>query len=621
MANTLTIDSLILATVDLESDFVERTRQTIGLPLPAHSTAGEAAVGALKELDDTGQLSVLGTLGVGGMAIVRLAHQASLGRDIALKTLRPERATEQTGLLLLREAWVTGHLEHPNIVPVHDVRFDEEGRPMILLKRIEGRSWGELLREENPGDPIYEGRDPLLFHLRVLIGVCNAIEFAHSRNVIHRDIKPDNVMIGAFGEITVLDWGIAASLTPDPSGRLATVQRKGIAGTPAYMAPEMVAGDILTEKTDVYLLGAVLFEILTGRPPHRGQSLNAIVRSISRLAELPQATPPMLALLCQAAMAPDPDERLESAAALRGQIEDFLEHQGVEAIISAAEISRKKLADAIAAGAEESTIIEHFSSGQFGFRHAHQVWPEHPRPPKGLDECLEMVTHWAIQRGALDIAAAYLAQMRSPPPALQADLEAARAAQSAQQQEIDQLLAANDVQAGRTTRTLGLLGIGSLGMFAGIGLHLTKLRPGPQTVLPLSMSVLLILGGLFFYSRRWLGPNGQYTNRVVRMALAVPFGDLLLGSGAMLRGVRPDEIGGFIFMVGSVVLYCISVTLEPYMIVASISMAITWIVTAFVPHLIFLLLGVNAMLVSALILAADRRDAASQARQLARTRT
>ena len=134
------------------------------------------------------------------MGIIRLGEQGAIGRQVAVKCLREGLDNERFGLQLLREAWVTGGLEHPNIVPVYSVGADSNGHPMIVMKRIEGTPWSELLRSD--GRQLRD--DP-----EILKQVCNAVEFAASRGVIHRDLKPDNVMIGTFGEVYVLDWGIA----------------------------------------------------------------------------------------------------------------------------------------------------------------------------------------------------------------------------------------------------------------------------------------------------------------------------------------------------------------------------------------------------------------------------
>src|SRR5580765_37944 len=143
---------------------------------------------------------VLGsTLGEGGMGIVRTAMQPSLQRVVAVKTLKAN-ATIEDQLAVLREAWVTGFLEHPNIVPVHEIAVDESGAPLVVMRRIDGVTWHDCLREpawaEKAG-----ARDLLEQNLRILVQVCHALVFAHEKGVVHRDVKPANVMLGSFGEV------------------------------------------------------------------------------------------------------------------------------------------------------------------------------------------------------------------------------------------------------------------------------------------------------------------------------------------------------------------------------------------------------------------------------------
>ena len=169
---------------------------------------------------------------------------------------------------------MTGMLEHPNIVPVHFVELGSDGAPLVVMKRVAGTEWNKLIDRADEVKRRFGTTDLLTWNLDILMSVLDALRFAHHRGVIHRDVKPSNVMIGDFGEVYLLDWGIAVSLRDDPSGRLPTLSsRPELAGTPAYLAPEMrgrPGSPRQSERTDVYLAGAVLYEIVTGAPPHRG---------------------------------------------------------------------------------------------------------------------------------------------------------------------------------------------------------------------------------------------------------------------------------------------------------------------------------------------------------------
>ncbi|MCA9685173.1 MAG: serine/threonine protein kinase, partial [Myxococcales bacterium] len=275
-------------------------------------------------------------LGEGGRGVVRLARQTALGREVAIKALRPALRVGpgQQGptLELLQEAWIAGRLEHPNIVPVYDIAAGDDGGPLIVLKRIEGESWAKLLADPERARALLGAEGDLLeAHLQVLISVCNAVDFAHDRGILHLDLKPDNVMIGSHGEVLLVDWGVAAALEDDGEGRLPLVaERKGIVGTPAYMAPEMAGGDgaALGRHSDVYLLGATLFEVLAGAPPHRGETVMAVLHAvITEEPRLPAEAPGELAEICRRAMARRPEERTPGVLALRDELEVFLRHR------------------------------------------------------------------------------------------------------------------------------------------------------------------------------------------------------------------------------------------------------------------------------------------------------
>src|SRR5690606_26042988 len=178
---------------------------------------------------DPGELELLEVLGQGGMGIVRRARQRSLERDVAVKSLRPEIRGRATVDALLEEARIAARLDHPNVLPIHALGRDPAGRPLLVLKRCEGETRGALLRRS--GHPFWSetrrwSRDPLARNLEILREVCDAVEYAHSRGVLHRDLKPDNVMVGRFGEVYLMDWGLAVQ---------AGAERYAPGGTLAYM--------------------------------------------------------------------------------------------------------------------------------------------------------------------------------------------------------------------------------------------------------------------------------------------------------------------------------------------------------------------------------------------------
>lgn len=266
----------------------------------------------------TDGLSLRRVLGRGGMATVMLATQHGLEREVAVKMSRRgdgQGARDQ----LLREARLTGALEHPAIVPVHALATSEEGELQVVLKRVEGESWSTLLRDREAVLRRF-GTDLLEWNVRVLATVCGATAFANERGVLHRDIKPANVMVGRFGEVLLMDWGIGGLLDEDPSGHLPHVVAGDGAGTPAYQAPEMLPGAStpLSARTDVYLLGAVLYEVLFGRPPFLGVSRRSMMDVPSFDGEVES---PELVEVARRALSPDPSARHADATEFLRAIE------------------------------------------------------------------------------------------------------------------------------------------------------------------------------------------------------------------------------------------------------------------------------------------------------------
>jgi serine/threonine protein kinase len=298
----------------------------------------------------------------GGMGVIESALDPVLGRRVAIKTLRADLVErERMTAKFEEEAQITGQLEHPNIVPIYDLGVDAEDT-FIVMKMIHGRSLGDLLyeRPETPQDPAGIQR-----YVSIVLKLCDALEYAHSRGVYHCDIKPDNVMVGDFGQVYLMDWGVALLESRqrshgdqparprrfsredlEQSERDSLIRVTGLddgsdplRGTPAYMAPEQVWGRTheIDARTDVFGLGGILCEVLIGEPPNDWSS--PVNMGPGRGApEFPEQSPcwtrlpPELRRITSRALSPQRDDRHPSIAALRADLEHYLRGGGWFAI-------------------------------------------------------------------------------------------------------------------------------------------------------------------------------------------------------------------------------------------------------------------------------------------------
>jgi serine/threonine-protein kinase len=288
----------------------------------------------------------------GGIGQVWLAHDQDLGRDVALKELRPDRGGSPAAVArFLEEAKVTGQLEHPGVVPVYELVQPPDGRPCYAMRFVGGRTLADAIREYHRQRQAGQaGALGLRELLTAFVGVCKTVAYAHSRGVLHRDLKPANVALGDYGEVVVLDWGLAkvlgraeepAGLLPvalGPADEAGRTQQGQVLGTPAYMAPEQARGrlDLLDPRSDVYGLGAVLYEVLTGEPPFSGADTPAVLQRVLQEPAVPPrqrvpAAPAALAAVCLKALAKRPEDRYPSAGELAQDVERWLADEPVSA--------------------------------------------------------------------------------------------------------------------------------------------------------------------------------------------------------------------------------------------------------------------------------------------------
>ena len=295
----------------------------------------------------------------GGIGQVWLARDVDLGREVALKELRPEQGRNANARArFVEEARITGQLEHPGIVPIYELATrPDDGKPFYTMRFIRGRTLDRAVRDYHEKKAAgTAGPLDLAALLNAFVALCNTAGYAHSRGVVHRDLKGQNVVLGDFGEVVLLDWGIAklvhapasgegqppgaeppVTLKDDGHGHEATVDGQAI-GTPSYMAPEQAEGrlEAIDARTDVYGLGAILYEILAGRPPYGGTSTQEVLYKVlegppSPIRVVAPATPKALEAVCQKAMARRPEDRYPSALALADDVRRWLADEPVSA--------------------------------------------------------------------------------------------------------------------------------------------------------------------------------------------------------------------------------------------------------------------------------------------------
>ncbi|MDQ3368445.1 MAG: serine/threonine protein kinase, partial [Myxococcota bacterium] len=308
------------------------------LTVMAAQTVDEAGVGDRTEpvLDSlVGRYRVARRIGKGGMGEVMGARDEQIGRDVAIKRMRKANPDQRAIQRFLREASIQGRLEHPAICPVHEIGHDTDGLPFFVMKKLAGTTLAKIL--DRPGGD--RATYPLQRVLRAFTEVCLAIEFAHVRGIVHRDLKPDNIILGDFGEVYVLDWGVAKVIGEDDDGDFADISGSGehataagsAIGTPGYMAPEQVHGRAdIDGRVDVYTLGCLLFEILAGEPLHpRGvEGMHSAVAGLDARPSVrapSREIPPELDELCVLATRTQRDDRIQTARDLGDRVQRFLD--------------------------------------------------------------------------------------------------------------------------------------------------------------------------------------------------------------------------------------------------------------------------------------------------------
>lgn len=306
----------------------------------AGSSPSGAPVTATGEVTD--RYDNLGEIARGGMGAILKVRDKSLRRHIAMKILEPADGVkdESRAGLFREEAQITSQLDHPNICPIHEYGRDAAGTNFFTMKIVRGRTLTDIIH-----DPGYDPSNPASLRgaLDAIRKVCDALAFAHNKGILHRDLKPDNIMIGDFGQVYLMDWGVAYLLPQLPAGAnpddRVTVSREGasatdgaIVGTLMYMPPEQARGAVVDVRTDVFGVGAILYEVLTQVPPYYAQNIGDLVlmaqgagwRPPQEMCGSDLLLPSALCAICERAMAADPNDRYPDVTALKNAIEEFL---------------------------------------------------------------------------------------------------------------------------------------------------------------------------------------------------------------------------------------------------------------------------------------------------------
>lgn len=389
-------------------------QQTLVIKTKSFSDTSAGTSSVPRFQGDEPEYELTKVLGEGGMGIVYDARQTSIDRNVAVKMLKAKSAGNQKQRAkFLAEAVVTGELDHPNIVPIYDVGSNAEGALFYSMKKVQGTPWLKAIKQKTTQE-----------NIEILMKIADAVGFAHARGVVHRDLKPENVMLGEYGEVLVMDWGLAQPSKTFRKSRSIT-ETNTMGGTPAYMAPEMTTGPIdkIGPRSDVYLLGAMLFEILTGGPPHVAKNAMKCLMAAARNEIAPTDKKGELMDIAMKAMATNPDDRFQDVKSFQAAIRDYQSHS--ESILLA------NHAQEHLRNANSRQDYELFSKAVFGFQQAIELWSENNFAITGLANAKLGYAEAAFQKGDLDLSLSLLDKSNPGHATLIGELQAAQAERDA----------------------------------------------------------------------------------------------------------------------------------------------------------------------------------------------
>lgn len=384
-----------------------------------HFQSGRSSVDQIISPADAPDYELLDVIGEGGMGVVYAARQSAIARTVAVKMLKgKDTESFEQREKFISEAVVTGELDHPNIVPIYDLGSNDSGALFYSMKRVKGTPWNKVLEEKSLDE-----------NLNILLRVADAVAFAHANGVVHRDLKPENTMLGDYGEVLVMDWGLAR-ISPEFPNADSVSQSDVMGGTPAYMAPEMATGPIekVTIASDIYLLGAMLYEIIEGRTPHSGSTVMACLFAAAKNKIPPPKNPGELTDIALKAMATEPADRYATARDFQDALRLYQSHS--ESIVLT-DSAAKSLGEA-----RERDDYDLFSRAMYGFQEAVTMWSGNRRAKEMLSESKVAYANSALARGDFELGLSLLDAEDAQHAEVISQLEAGRKERQSRQRRL-----------------------------------------------------------------------------------------------------------------------------------------------------------------------------------------
>jgi hypothetical protein len=377
---------------------------------------GHAPPASPAEVPDYELLEIIGE---GGMGVVYAATQSSIARTVAVKMLKPTKLIgDEQRDKFISEAVVTGELDHPNIVPIYDLGANDEGALFYSMKRVRGTPWDKEIQKKRLDE-----------NLSILLRVADAVAFAHAHGVVHRDLKPENVMLGDYGEVLVMDWGLARFSSAFANAD-AVFQPDSLGGTPAYMSPEMARGPVekINHTSDIYLLGAILYEIIGGQPPHSGRDVMQCLMAAAQNKIDGVHYEGELKDVALRAMATQQEDRYPSVKEFQESIRVYQSHS--ESLVLTAHANQNLLKG------REANDYQLFARALYGFQESLTLWDANERARALLAETQRDYAQCALDKGDLDLGASLLDRENSEHATILTKIDKARAERDARQRRL-----------------------------------------------------------------------------------------------------------------------------------------------------------------------------------------